>query len=90
MPDNRKFPLTIAPLWESKFGGYYTYLKPEHFDNLQKVGQTGMIQIKIAKSRKDERSPHAYLEYLTEEEVAANRVAQAAKTAGDTPTEESL
>lgn len=66
MPNKPEFKnKTIAPLWKSQFGGFYTYVKDEEYDALQGIEKGSLLQIREVKpeSRKKETSPHAYLEY---------------------------
>lgn len=94
MPDNtRKYPLSLGPLWRTKNGeDFQGPIGAETFDNLQKIGKTGRIQVRMNRYRKDEKSPHAWLEYLSEEDIAAARAAWEAKQPATKPesTEETI
>lgn len=81
--EKKKFNKTIAPLWTSQYGGFYTYVKDEAFDALQEVEKGGMLVIKTVpeKSRAKETSPHAYLEYVSKADLEASRAAPKGKAA---------
>lgn len=83
--ENKKYNKTIAPLWKSKFGGFYTYVKDEAYDALQGVEKGGMLLIREVKeaSRTKETSPHAYLEYASKADIAAGKGRAAAGKSSD-------
>ncbi len=71
--NEKKFNMTICPLWSDKFGGFSgLVINDEIFDALQQLEKGGRLVIKTLKpeSRKSEKSPHAYLEYISKEDVA--------------------
>lgn len=88
-----KYNLTVSRLYETvnKSGNYMSVeITPEEFDAIQKIGLGGRLLVKLNKFRKSEKSPHAYLEYLSKEEFEAmvaklkNRAATASDSAEDT------
>lgn len=80
----KKYNLTVAPLWKGQYGGFYTYVKDEAYDALQAVEKGGMLVIREVKaeSRKQENSPHAYLEYMSKSDLDAKRGSSAGKGRG--------
>lgn len=83
--DKSKFNLTLSPLKESNNGNLTWIISPEVFDALQKVEVGGMLIVKrlAEKSRKHERSPSAYLEYVDKADVDAFKSKGARQTASD-------
>lgn len=72
---DKKYNLTLIPLWETKREGSYMSLevKPEHFDAFGKIEVGGKLVFRVLPEeyRKNEKSPNAYLEYISKEDVAA-------------------
>jgi hypothetical protein len=71
--EEKKFNTTIVPLWTTQNGNMFSMVVgPEHFDALQQVEIGGKLFIKMLPEdrRKSEKSPNAYLEYVSKEDVA--------------------
>jgi hypothetical protein len=71
---NKKFNLTIAPLWVTKNGHMMSIeIGPEHFDKIQQLEKGGKLMVKMLPEdkRRSETSPNAYLEYISKEDVQA-------------------
>lgn len=69
---DKKYPLTVAPLFKSgNFSLNSITITPEIIEKLGEIEVGGKFTIRTLKeeSRKNERSPNAYLEYLTPLEV---------------------
>jgi hypothetical protein len=76
---DKKFNLTISPMWDTKNGNLMGMeITKEHYDALQNVEEGGKLMVKFVKSRKGDTSPHAYLEYITKEEVRQFKAQRAA------------
>lgn len=74
MKDEKKYNLTLVPMWITKNGNYFSIeIGPEHYDAIQQVAVGGKLLFKMMpeEKRKNENSPNAYLEYVNAEEVAA-------------------
>lgn len=70
--NNRDYPVSVAPLFKSGEFGYQTItINDEVLTKLEGVGHGGKFLIRFLKeeSRKTEKSPVAYLEYLTPAQV---------------------
>ena len=68
-----EYNLKVTPLWETDSGNYKGMkVDAQQFDALQNVEEGGMFFIKIIDpaKRKDEKSPHAYLEFVTAAQLA--------------------
>lgn len=64
----QEFNLTIAPLWAKESGNLFGMkIEADHYDALQQVEVGGVFAVKFLKekSRKSDKSPNAYLEYIT-------------------------
>ena len=72
---DKKYNLTIVPLWATSREGSYMSIEigPEHFDNLAKVEVGGKLVFRVLPEefRKTDKSPNAYLEYISKDDVAA-------------------
>lgn len=69
-----EYNLKVTPLWETDSGNYKGMkVNAEQFDALQQVTEGGMFFIKLISEdkRKDDKSPHAYLEFVTAAQLAA-------------------
>lgn len=92
--DKKKYNLTVSPLWNTAGGNFVSLeITDEIFDNLQRVAKGGKLFVKTTKPeyRKNENSPHAYLEFMDADSVREfrakqERVAQESQVAA-TPTE---
>lgn len=75
---NKKYNLTLFPVWRNKFSGAFTSMKVDArmLDSLQQVSLGGKIMFKElteesrSKFPDPERAPHAFVEYLTPEKVS--------------------
>lgn len=68
-----EYNLKVTPLWETDSGNFKGMkVNAEQFDALQQVTEGGMFFIKVIapEKRKDEKSPHAYLEFVTAAQLA--------------------
>lgn len=73
MSQNTKYNETVCPLMESRGGNLSWRVTPEVYDQFKKLAPGGRLLVRFLKpeQRKNgNRSPKAYLEYMTAEEVA--------------------
>lgn len=83
---NKNYPATVAPMWKQGYKYASLSVNSEILDLLKTVEEGGQFSFKTIKDeyRKGERSPQAYLEYLTPEQVEEERLAYlASKGEGD-------
>jgi hypothetical protein len=76
---NKKYNLTITPMWETKNQNLMSIeITEDILQALDKVEVGGKLFIKRLEEdrRKNDKSPHAYLEYLDPSEVAAYKAKQ--------------
>lgn len=75
MSNDKKYPLSVAPLYTSGYNLQSVVITPEILEKLGQLEVGGKFVIKTVKEewRKNEKSPHGYLEYLTPAEVAERR-----------------
>lgn len=79
--DRRKYPATLAALWKRGFTYVSMPLDSRAFDQVQEIlskaqlgGQLSLRTVgKNTKDKHGETFPDAFLEYLTPEEVAAEK-----------------
>lgn len=73
MSDKKKFNLTLSRAFKIKGGVWSADIGPAEFDALQQVKLGGKLVYRELKeeSRKSDKSPHGYFEYMTPEEVQA-------------------
>lgn len=73
MSDKKKFNLTLSRAFKIKGGVWSADIGPAEFDALQQVKLGGKLVYRELKeeSRKSDKSPHGYFEYMTPEEVRA-------------------
>jgi len=79
--DKKDYNTTIVPLWETRNGGAFMSIEigPEHFDAIRTMQVGGKLVFKLLKEeyRKSEKSPNAYLEYISKDKVEAFKTARA-------------
>jgi len=81
MSDEKKYPLSITPLFQSGFRQQSLIVTEEILEALAKVQIGGKLVVRQlkAESRSSDRSPVSYLEYMTPGEVAALKAKYAEK-----------
>jgi hypothetical protein len=71
--ENKKYNLTIAPLWFTKNGKHMMSIAigEEQFDGVQQIREGGKLFIKLNTNKKPgTNSPDGWVEYMTPEKVA--------------------
>lgn len=72
----KKYNLKLSALWGTKYEGLYFSMPVDAmvFDALQQVEKGGKLVFRAIpeERRKHDKSPHAYLEYMSKEEVEAS------------------
>jgi hypothetical protein len=70
---NKKYNLKVAALWATRSGTMYMSMPVDDqvFDALQQVEKGGKLVFKVLaeESRSKDTSPHAYLEFMSKEDV---------------------
>lgn len=79
---NKKFNLSIVRAFKIKNGFWSTEIDEEAFEALQQVRKGGKLVFKelSPESRKSDKSPHGYFEYMSPEEVAEFKTRQGQRT----------
>ena len=80
IPQKKKYPRTVAPLWKTKKeGGYWMssiVINQEMLDTFKFIieqGVGGSLSVRPFSFGKNATSPHAYLEYVEPSDVKAFR-----------------
>ncbi len=83
MSDKKKYNLSLSRAFKIKGGAWSADIGPEEFDAIQQVKIGGRLVYRELqeKSRKSDKSPHGYFQYMTPEEVKAFKQAQKPVTA---------
>lgn len=72
MAEEKKYNLSVTPMWNTRNGNLMGFeIGPEQYDALQRLEKGGKLMVRFLRpdQRKNDRSPDAYLEYLTASEV---------------------
>lgn len=76
MEDKKEYNLTVSPLWATQSGNFQRFIKDEEALNelkeaISQLHVGGKLLIKNVKEeyRNGEKSPHAYIEFITKEKV---------------------
>lgn len=80
MSDKKKYNLSLARAFKIKGGVWSADIGPAEYDAIQQVKLGGRLVYRELKeeSRKSEKSPHGYFQYMTPEEVKAFKSQKAA------------
>jgi len=72
MSNEKKYPLSLTPMYSHGFEFRSITVTPEIVSALSQIETGGKLRMRLLKDewRKTEKSPNAYLEYLTPAEVA--------------------
>ena len=71
MTNNKKYNLTLSPMYKAGKNDNFISIEitPAIFDALQNIEIGGKLFFKQTKQKKTDKSPDAYLEYISKDEV---------------------
>lgn len=81
--ETKTYNLSVTPLWNTRNGNLMGIkITDEIYDALQRVEKGGKLMVRFLpdESRKQDTSPHAYIDYISKESVHAFELTNPNKT----------